>query len=68
MAMMTEIASLGRARVRGHNHSAWRNFWDEVLEPRALSVEDEIIEYLHCYRHDLPPEVWLEFERCGPRS
>jgi hypothetical protein len=41
----------------------WSSFLNAVLEPRILKVEQEIIEYLHHYRHDLPPEVWIELER-----
>ena len=64
MTMMTaSIASLGGIRMRGGNQSGWRRFLDEILEPRIPKVEGEIIEYLHCHRHDLPPEVWIELER-----
>jgi hypothetical protein len=31
-----------------------------VLEPRTINAENNIIEYLHCHRHDLPPAVWIE--------
>jgi hypothetical protein len=40
-----------------HDHSLWRKFLDAVLEPRTITNKDEIIEYLHRYRHDLPPAV-----------
>jgi hypothetical protein len=59
----TSIASLGGIRMRDRNQSAWRKFLDAVLKPRTFNVEHEIIEYLQCYRHDLPPEVWIELER-----
>jgi hypothetical protein len=42
-----------------HSHSAWRKLVDAVLEPRTLTDENEIIEYLHRHRHDLPPVVWI---------
>jgi hypothetical protein len=38
-----------------------------VQETQTLSVENEIIEYLHYHRHDLPPAVWIESERRNPR-
>ncbi len=60
------IASLGGNRMRSGNRSGWRKFFDAVLEPRTGNVEGEIIEYLQCYRHDLPPEVWIELERRRP--
>jgi hypothetical protein len=47
-------------RMGVHNHSVWRKFLDAVLEPRTLADENGIIEYLRCYRHDLPPAVWIE--------
>jgi hypothetical protein len=47
-------------RMGVHNHSVWRKFLDSVLEPRTLADENGIIEYLRCYRHDLPPAVWIE--------
>jgi hypothetical protein len=50
--------------MRGHNQSLWRNFLDAVLEPRTFNVGQEVVEYLHHSRHDLPPEVWIELERC----
>jgi len=34
--------------------------WLNVLEPRTTDVENNIIEYLHCHRRDLPPAVWIE--------
>ena len=40
-----------------HDHSLWRKFLDAVLEPRTITNKDEIIEYLHRHRHDLPPAV-----------
>jgi len=40
-----------------HDHSLWRKFLDAVLEPRTIANKDEIIEYLHRHRHDLPPAV-----------
>ena len=46
-------------RMGVHNHSVWRKFLDAVLEPRTLADENGIIEYLRCYRHDLPPAVWI---------
>jgi hypothetical protein len=49
--------------MRGQNQPAWRNFLDAVLESRTFNVEQEVVEYLHDRRHDLPPEVWIELER-----
>ena len=43
-----------------HTHSVWRKFLDAVLEPRTVTDKNEIFEYLHCYRHDLPPAVMIE--------
>ena len=34
--------------------------WLNVLEPRTTDAENNIIEYLRCHRHDLPPAVWIE--------
>jgi len=50
----------------GRNQSAWHKILDAVLEPRAINVENDVIEYLHCHRHDLPPAVWIELyhRRC----
>jgi hypothetical protein len=45
----------------------WRKAWDAALELPTLDVENEIIEYLHYDRHDLPPTVWIEFDHCNPR-
>lgn len=67
MAMMSaRVAPLGRIRMRSPNHSVWRNFLGAVLEPRNWNVEDEVVEYLHHHRHDLPPEVSIELERHRP--
>jgi hypothetical protein len=64
MTMMNaRVAPLGRIGMRGPIHSRWRNFVGAVLEPRNWKVEDEVIEYLDHYRHDLPPEISLELER-----
>ena len=52
-------------RMGVHNHS-WRKFLDAVLEPRTLADENGIIEYLRCYRHDLPPAVWIENRTLRP--
>jgi hypothetical protein len=57
------LAPLGRIGVGGATHSVWRNFVSAVLKARDRNVEDEVAEYLHRYRHDLPPEVWIELER-----
>jgi hypothetical protein len=67
MAMMSaRVAPLGRIRMGDHNHSMWRNFLGAVLQPRNWNVEDEVVEYLHHHRHDLPPEVSIELERHRP--
>jgi hypothetical protein len=64
MTTMTASApGMGKIPKRDHNHSVWNAFLEAVLEPRTLNVEQEIIEYLHSRRHDLPPEVWIELER-----
>jgi hypothetical protein len=49
-----------RIRMGVHNHSVWSKFLGAVLEPQTLADENGIIEYLRCYRHDLPPAVWIE--------
>jgi hypothetical protein len=71
MAMTTMTASIeaqGGARMGGGNRSRWHEFWAAVLEPPARNLEGEIVEYLQCHRHDLPPEIYIELERrdCGP--
>ena len=43
-----------------HNHSLWRNFLDAVVLPRTATDRNGVFEYLHCYRHDLPPAVLIE--------
>jgi FMN-dependent NADH-azoreductase len=43
-----------------HTHSVWRKFLDAVLEPRTVTEKNEVFEYLHRYRHDLPPAVMIE--------
>jgi hypothetical protein len=43
-----------------YNQSAWLKVLDAVLEPPTINAENNIIEYLHCLRHDLPPAVWIE--------
>ena len=53
-------------RMGVHNHSIWREFLGAVLEPRTLTDENGIIEYLNCHRHDLPPAVWIENEPLPP--
>jgi hypothetical protein len=40
----------------------WREVLGAVLEPRTLTDENGMIEYLNCHRHDLPPAVWIENE------
>jgi hypothetical protein len=42
-----------------HNHSLWRNFLDSLV-PRIITDRNGVFEYLHCYRHDLPPAVLIE--------
>jgi hypothetical protein len=71
MAMTTMTASIeaqGGARMGGGNRSRWHEFWAAVLEPPARNLEGEIVEYLQCHRHDLPPEIYIELDRrdCGP--
>jgi hypothetical protein len=66
MTMTESIVFAGGFRRRGAHQSGWRKFLDEVLQPRTGNVEGEIVEYLQCHRHDLPPEVGIELERLGP--
>jgi hypothetical protein len=49
-----------------HNHTVWRKLLNAVLEPRTFADENGMIEYLHRYRHDLPPAVWIENEPLPP--
>ena len=49
-------------RMGVHNLSVWRKVLGAVLEPRTLTDENGMIEYLNCDRHDLPPAVWVENE------
>ena len=44
----------------GYDQSAWLKVLDAVLEPRTINAKNNIIEYLHCHRRDLPPAVWIE--------
>ena len=63
-AMTMVTASVGsrdaEPRAGDRNESVWRKFLDAVLEPRTVTDKNEIFEYLHCYRHDLPPAVLIE--------
>jgi hypothetical protein len=64
MAMISaRVMLLGRIGMRSHNDAVWRDLLGAVLQPRNWNVEDEIVEYLHDQRHDLPPEVSIELER-----
>src|SRR5262245_21445890 len=62
--MIASAAAPGKIPTRAHDQSLWRNFLDAVLESRTFNVEHEVIDYLYYQRHDLPPEVWIELERC----
>ena len=53
-------------RMGVHNHSVWRKVLGAVLEPRTLTDENGMIEYLNCHRHDLPPAVWIENRQLRP--
>ena len=44
----------------GLNHSLRCRTLNAVQETQTLSVENEIIEYLHYHRHDLPRAIWIE--------
>jgi hypothetical protein len=44
----------------GGNQPVWWKVLNPMLEPLTLSSGSEIIEYLDCHRHDLPPAVWIE--------
>jgi len=67
MAMISaRVMPVGRIGMRSHNHSVWRDLLGAVLQPRNWDAEDEIVEYLHHYRDDLPPEVSIELERHRP--
>jgi hypothetical protein len=43
-----------------YNRSVRLKALDAVLEPQTINAENNIIEYLQCYRRDLPPAVWIE--------
>jgi hypothetical protein len=67
MTMMSaRVMPVGRIGMRSHNDSVWGNLLGAVLQPRNWDVEDEVLEYLHHHRHDLPPEVSIELERHRP--
>jgi hypothetical protein len=51
----------------GDNHSVWRTVLDGAIEPQISGLENQIIEYLRCHRHDLPPAVWIKPDRRYPR-
>jgi hypothetical protein len=53
-------------RMGVHNHSVWREVLGAVLEPRTLTDQNGMIEYLNCHRHDLPPAIWIENEPLPP--
>jgi len=44
----------------GENQPVWGKVLNPMLEPQTLSSGNEIIEYLDCHRHDLPPTVWIK--------
>ena len=60
MKLNTDFCRDSSRSRNGHNQSAWREVFDAVLEPRTIDVENDIIEYLHYHRHDLPRAVWIE--------
>jgi hypothetical protein len=62
-AVTGSVAPPGGIRMRSRNQSVWREFLDALLGSPARSAEQEIVEYLHRHRYDLPPEVWIELER-----
>jgi hypothetical protein len=60
IAMMTAfLARPDATPLVRRDHSPWRLFLDEVIEPRVRRAEPEIVEYLARHRHDLPPESRL---------
>ena len=59
MKLNTRLVRRTRSR-NDHDQSAWHKVFDAVLEPRTFNVENDIIEYLHYHRHDLPRAIWIE--------
>jgi FMN-dependent NADH-azoreductase len=57
LGLKSSPQSTDGGRMEVHNHSVWRKVLGAVLEPRTLTNENGMIEYLNCHRHDLPPAV-----------
>ena len=66
MTMIARVAPLGKIHLPGQTQSMWRKFMDTVLEPQSHKLEDDVVEYLYYYRHDLPPAISIELERHRP--
>ena len=60
MKLNTDLCGDSSRSRNDYNRSAWLKALDAVLEPQTINAENNIIEYLHCHRHDLPPAVWIE--------
>jgi hypothetical protein len=60
MKLNTGLCGDSSRSRNSYNQSAWLKVLDAVLEPRTITAENSIIEYLHCHRHDLPPAIWIE--------
>jgi hypothetical protein len=60
MKQNTDLCGDSSRSRNDYNRSAWLKALDAVLEPQTINAENNIIEYLHCHRHDLPPAVWIE--------
>src|SRR5262249_46573990 len=65
MKLNTDLCGDSSCSRNGYHQSAWHTVLNAVLEPRTINLENDIIEYLDCHRHDLPPASWIELEnRC----
>ena len=60
MKQNTDLCGDSSRSRNDYNRSVWLKALDAVLEPQTINAESNIIEYLHCHRHDLPPAVWIE--------
>ncbi len=58
------FSSLDGMGPKQRKRSVWRQFLDAVIEQRKRDAEHEIAHYLARHRHDLPPQVCIELERC----
>ena len=60
MKQNTDLCGNSFRSRNDYNQSAWLKALDAVLKPQTINAENNIIEYLHCQRHDLPPAVCIE--------